>query len=124
MSIDASFVYLDIRLKDYLGARHHLGAAYVRAFLAQHGIRSEQYLAPPTRGIEHMADELAEGGPAFVGFTVFDRNFHLTRLLAQKVRERLPAAFIVAGGPTATFSYELLLGRCAAFDACVLHHGA
>lgn len=123
MSVDASFVYLDIRLKDYLGARHHLGAGYLRAFLARHGIESEQYLAPPTKRLDRMADELAERRPTFVGFTVFDRNFHLTRLLAQKVRERLPRALIVAGGPTATFSYELLLGRCAAFDACVLHHG-
>jgi anaerobic magnesium-protoporphyrin IX monomethyl ester cyclase len=123
MKVDASFVYLDIRLKDYMGARHHLGAAYIRAFLGQHGIRCEQYLAPPTRRLDDMADELAEHSPALVGFTVFDRNFHLTRLLAQKVRERLPRALIVAGGPTATFSYDLLLRRSPAFDACVRHHG-
>jgi|GEM_PF-1423138 len=123
MSVAAYFVYLDIRLKDYLGARYHLGAAYIRAFLAQHGIRSEQYLAPSTRHLDDIADELAGKSPAFVGFTVFDRNFHLVRLLAQKVRERLPDALIVAGGPTATFSYELLLQRCPAFDLCVLHHG-
>jgi radical SAM superfamily enzyme YgiQ (UPF0313 family) len=123
VSVTAVFVYLDIRLKDYLGARYHLGAGYLRAYLEVHGIGSQQYLAQPTRSFDAIADDIAAGRPLFVGFTVFDRNFHLVRLLAAKVRQRLPSAMIVAGGPTATFSYELLLERCAAFDACVLHHG-
>ena len=121
--MDAWFVYLDIRLKNYLGARYHLGAAYIRAFLGRHGIRCQQYLAGPTRSLDAIADDLSDSSPAFVGFTVFDRNFHVTRVLAEKVRKRLPKALIVAGGPTATFSYELLLRSSSAFDICVLHHG-
>lgn len=84
----------------------HLGTAYLRAILRRAGIPSLQYLPARNPALAGFADALRELRPRAVGFTVYESNLGLTRSMARAVRETLPGAAILVGGPNATFSPE------------------
>lgn len=82
----------------------HLGAAYLRAILRGAGIGAFQYLPPHMPSLPEFAAMLREKRPAVVGFTVYETNLYLSRILARVVRTALPEAVVLVGGPNATFS--------------------
>ena len=100
------------------GFDYHLGTGYLRAYLAAHEVESAQFLGDANKPVaDVVADILALGGE-MVGFSCYDANYHIVRLLAEEVRRQAPAVPIVVGGPSATFSDLLMLSDCAAFDIC------
>lgn len=82
----------------------HLGAAYLRAVLREAGIGACQYLPPAPPTLPDFAATLRAQRPAIVGFTVYETNLYLSRILARIVREVLPQTVVLVGGPNATFS--------------------
>jgi radical SAM superfamily enzyme YgiQ (UPF0313 family) len=96
----------------------HLGTAYLRAILRRAGIPSLQYLPASNPALAGFADALRELRPRAVGFTVYESNLGLTRSMARAVRETLPGASILVGGPNATFSPEETLDLVEA-DVCL-----
>lgn len=96
----------------------HLGTAFLRTMLHRAGIPSKQYLPPRNPGLNGFAAELREMRPAVVGFTVYETNLVLTRTLVRVVRETLPEAVVLVGGPNATFSPEETLELLGA-DGCL-----
>ena len=102
---------------------HHLGVAYVQAHLKTHGVPSCQVV--PVAGLtpRECATQLVGTGAGVIGFTCFDNNFYLVRLLAALVKAQEPDTTVIAGGPTATFSDELLLNHCLDVDLCVRYEG-
>ncbi|BDU73585.1 B12-binding domain-containing radical SAM protein [Mesoterricola silvestris] len=84
----------------------HLGAAYLRAVLRGAGIGAGQYLPPAPPTLPDFATLLRAQRPAIVGFTVYETNLYLSRILARIVREVLPETAVLVGGPNATFSPE------------------
>jgi radical SAM superfamily enzyme YgiQ (UPF0313 family) len=98
--------------------REHLGAAFLRAILWQAGFCSRAYLPPSTPSLAGFAAELRESRPVLLGFTVYETNLLATRALIRTARQALPGAFILAGGPNATFSPLETLHWTGA-DACL-----
>ncbi len=96
----------------------HLGTAFLRTMLHRSGIPSRQYIPPRNPGLNGFAADLKAMKPAVVGFTVYETNLVLTRALVRVVRETLPEAVVLVGGPNATFSPEETLELLGA-DGCL-----
>jgi radical SAM protein with 4Fe4S-binding SPASM domain len=100
------------------GFDYHLGAGYIRAFLLARGIRTAQYVSGGNLTLAQHAQRILNYGPRMLGFSCYDNNYLINKFLASAVR-RLDAKIpIVFGGPSATFSSEILLEDCAAIDIC------
>lgn len=96
----------------------HLGTAFLRTMLAREGIPSAQYLPRRNVPLPAFARFLSEHRPAVVGLTAYESNLRGCRAMARAVRERLPEALVIVGGPNATFSPEETLELVGA-DACL-----
>lgn len=103
---------------DLPGFSEHLGTAFLRAVLRKAGIGAFQYLPQDMPSLPEFARWLRSERPAVVGFTVYEANLYLSRILAGAVRETLPEAVILVGGPNATFSPGETLELMGA-DACL-----
>lgn len=121
MSNNPAFVFvfpsvLNGRVFD--GFDYHLGTGYLRAYLAAHGVDSAQFLGDANKPVSDVVADILAGGGDMVGFSCYDANYHIVRLLAEEVRRQASGLPIVVGGPSATFSDLLILSDCAAFDIC------
>lgn len=107
----------------YEGCDYHLGAGYIRAYLALHGIASTQYVDDGHLTVGETAAAIVAFQPQIVGFSVYDANYYYMRLLAEEIKNLAPDVTIVCGGPSATFSAELILGDSKAVDVVVEGYG-
>lgn len=98
----------------------HLGVGYLRAALAESGLRSVQYLNPRPGTLAEVARDLVALRPGILGLTVYDANAPLCLALARCVKRENPGIKVVWGGPTVTFGARELLARHDAIDLCVL----
>lgn len=98
----------------------HLGVAYLRAALAQHGIATAQYRNANPGTIDAVAADIIRQQSPIVGFTVYDTNARLSIALAASIERQRPEVRIVFGGPTSTFSARGLMERHGSIDACVM----
>jgi anaerobic magnesium-protoporphyrin IX monomethyl ester cyclase len=102
---------------------HHLGAAYIQAYLAEHGFSSKQVASAPGSTLIDCVNELVATDAKIVGFTCYDDNYFLVHTLASLIKRKKPETVVIAGGPTATFSDDLLLSHTPAIDLCVRFEG-
>jgi anaerobic magnesium-protoporphyrin IX monomethyl ester cyclase len=102
---------------------HHLGVAYIQAYLAKHGFTSKQ--VTPTLGstLSDCVEQLIATDAKIIGFTCYDSNYFLVRTIASIIKARKPKTIVIAGGPTATFSDDLLLNNAPDIDLCVRFEG-
>jgi radical SAM superfamily enzyme YgiQ (UPF0313 family) len=101
----------------------HLGVAYIQAALAAHGISSKQVVPPMGSTLAECVNHILAVKAPLVGFTCFDGNYHLIRTLASFLKKQRPETLIIAGGPSATFSDELILNKTPDIDVCVRYEG-
>ncbi len=101
----------------------HLGVAYIQAALTAHGISSQQIVPPARSTLAECVDHILAVKSPLVGFTCFDGNYHLVRTLASFLKQQRPETVIIAGGPSATFSDELILNKTRDIDVCVRYEG-
>jgi len=101
----------------------HLGAAYIQAYLKERSIFSFQftYKTPITLG--EIADKVLEHNPKVVGFTCYDVNYYFVKLISRELKKRDKNITIILGGPSATFSDELILKDEPSIDICVRGEG-
>src|SRR5471030_1687822 len=100
----------------YEGCDYHLGAAYIRAYLAEKGFASEQYIDSGSETPAEVAKRLVAKGSDVIGFSVYDANYYYVKILANAIKRASKSIKIICGGPTATFSDNLILEDCAAVD--------
>ena len=100
------------------GFDYHLGTGYLRAYLAAHDVESVQFLGDAKKPVADVAAEILSLEAALVGFSCYDANYHIVRLLAEEVRRQAPHIPIILGGPSATFSDTKILHDCLAIDIC------
>lgn len=96
----------------------HLGTAFLRAVLLRAEMRSAQYLPRRNPSLSGFASYLSEHRPAVIGITAYESNLRASRALVRTVREALPGAVVVVGGPNATFSPDETLELLGA-DLCL-----
>ncbi len=102
---------------------HHLGVAYIQAYLAKHGITSRQVTPALGSTLIDCAEQLIATDAKVIGFTSYDSNYFLVRIIASLIKHRKPEIVVIAGGPTATFSDNLLLTYAHDIDFCVRFEG-
>ncbi len=96
----------------------HLGTGFLRTILARAGIPAQQYLPAGEVSLAGFAGFLRDRRPAAVGFTAYESNLRACRAMAGVVRQALPEAVVMVGGPNATFSPEETLDLLGA-DLCL-----
>lgn len=118
MRYDLVLVFPDIPNGRFSSFRKHLGGGYLLAYLKERGIRGTFYCQPGTRLLSRAAEEILALGPRWVGFTCFDANFYYNRLLARQIKALAPEVEVLFGGPSATFSCDLILKNTPEIDVC------
>lgn len=108
---------------DAIMCRHHLGVAYIQAYLAKYGIASEQVIPDYGSTLDDYVEQAIETRAEIIGFTCYDYNYHLVRSISKLIKRQEPNCLIAAGGPTATFSDELILKDASEIDLCVRFEG-
>jgi len=103
--------------------KNQLGAAYIQAFLKKNKISSVQHVSNRPMTLDSIANELLKKKPKIVGFTCNDSNYFFTKLISETIKKKQPSTFIIAGGPSATFSDELILRNTPSIDLCVRGEG-
>lgn len=96
----------------------YFGAAYLRAFLGENGIPSGQYVQIKPARISETIGKLSDSGARKIGFTCYDTNYYYVKIIAEALKTADPGIEIIAGGPTATFSDQLIMADCPAIDVC------
>jgi radical SAM protein with 4Fe4S-binding SPASM domain len=117
------FIYLDCTNFIYRGAGYHLGSGYVQAYLRQKGIRTHQLVADARVRLTGIVDMILQQRPRIVGFTCYDSNYYFSKLIAQLLKKQEPQIRVLMGGPSATFSDELIMRQTQAVDACIRGEG-
>lgn len=101
----------------------HLGVAYIQAYLKKKGIESHQFVPEERIGIEECAERIIDLDPPLVGFTIYDYNYYLVKLISKNIKMKRRDLPILAGGPSATFSDILILEDNPFIDICVRGEG-
>ncbi|MDD4706333.1 MAG: radical SAM protein [Bacilli bacterium] len=104
-NLDILYVYpASGRQKDF---EPSIGIAYLQAYLKINGFTSKQYL-PTNFNIDNIIDEILSYNAKIIGFSCYDMNYYYIKLLIIKLREKNPNIPIIIGGPTATFSTNII----------------
>ena len=101
----------------------HLGSAYIIANAREHGYRVSQFVAKQPLTLDEAIDGLCKQHPSIIGVTCYDVNYYFAAMICRQIRQRRPDIVIVAGGPSATFSDQFILGRDNGIDICVRGDG-
>ncbi len=117
------FIYLDCTTFIYSGATYHLGSGYIQAYLRNRGVSARQLVADSRISLTDIVDMIIEAQPRAVGFTCYDSNYYLSKLIAQLLKKRQPGITTLMGGPSATFSDDLIMRDTQAIDVCVRGEG-
>lgn len=114
------FIYLDMSGKSI----YHLGQGYIAAYLREHHYQCELYVNDGMISISDMVDDLLEKDALCYGFCVYDTNYYLVKEITKRIRKKSKKKiYIIAGGPTATFSSEKVMSFDKNIDICIRHEG-
>ncbi len=105
------------------GALYHLGASYIQAHLKRHSIDSRQFIQPADINLKEWVQQVLAVGSRIIGFTCYDDNYYISKLLAQQLKHLHPELIIIFGGPTASFLDRLIMRDSPAIDICVRGEG-
>jgi tRNA A37 methylthiotransferase MiaB len=101
---------------DFFG--YSLATGYIRAYLAEHDIYSEQYIQHEPGTVQQTAKEIVELGAGIVGFSCIDISLYFCVILARAIKAAKPDTTIVFGGPTVTLADELIMKKYRCVDIC------
>ncbi len=102
---------------------YHSGASYILAYLKERGIRGLHFIQKEPIDLETLAKKILQQETGIIGFTCFDTNYHFIKLISQRLKKYRPELIVILGGPTATFSSELIMQDNPAIDICVRGEG-
>lgn len=102
---------------------YHLGTGYILAYLKDKGIHATQFIHKEPIGLDELTEKILKQRPKIVGLTCYDTNYYFVKLISQLLKKKDPRLIIIIGGPTATFSDELIMHDNPAIDTCVRGDG-
>ncbi|MBL7197517.1 MAG: B12-binding domain-containing radical SAM protein [Candidatus Omnitrophica bacterium] len=102
---------------------YHLGTGYILAYLKKKGIHAKQFIHRGPIDLYTLTEKIMKQKPKIVGFTCYDTNYYYVKLISQLLKKKNSKLTIMAGGPTATFSSELIMRDSSAIDICVRGEG-
>ncbi len=126
-SFKVTLVNAHIKSDDYLfnNPTEHLGLGYIASYLLNEGFTTDIIDGYALNlGVDDIVEEICINPPSImVGITCEFNTFLSARLIASKIRSRLPELSIVLGGEHATFAAEEILTSCDCFDCVVRGEG-
>jgi anaerobic magnesium-protoporphyrin IX monomethyl ester cyclase len=125
-TLDVAFMFppgMEFRPFKLRSFENHLGVAYIQAYLAKHGFSSKQVIPPLGSTLSDCVEQLIATNAKIIGFTCYDTNYFLVRTIASFIKRKKPETIVIAGGPTPTFSDDLLLNNAPDIDLCVRFEG-
>jgi len=99
------------------------GAAYIIAYLGEKGFNAAALESPEPMDVRLCVNRLLAMKPKTVGFTVYQANYGMCRLIAGGLKEIDPAVIILFGGPTPTVQARTVLEQNPCVDICVVNEG-
>ncbi|MDP2939180.1 MAG: radical SAM protein [Candidatus Omnitrophota bacterium] len=119
------FLFPGFKEEDFLDfiLTYHLGVGYILAYLKNKGIVAKQFIHKEPIGLYDLTKIILRQKSRIVGFTCYDTNYYLVKLITQLLKKEDPGLNILVGGPTATFSDELIMRDNPAIDICVRGEG-
>ena len=102
---------------------YHLGAAYILAYLKKMDICAKQFIQREPVDLPALVEKIIDQKPKIVGFTCYETNYYFIKLISQALKKKNSSLIFIAGGPTATFSDELVMQDNPAIDICVRGEG-
>ncbi len=103
--------------------KHHLGSAYIIAYLKKHGFTVEQFISDDSSNVKEFVRKIKEYKPQIVGFTVYDTNFMQCALLSNGIKAFNSEIIIMFGGPTPSVQSKEILETVWSVDICIRHEG-
>lgn len=100
-----------------------LGAAYIIAYLREKGFNAAALESAEPITVGQCVNRLLAMKPKIVGFTVYQANYGICRLIARGLKQMDPTIIIVFGGPTPTVQGQTVLEQNPAVDICVVNEG-
>lgn len=101
---------------------HSLGVSYIQAYLLEKGIDSLQ-VAQKDFSVYALVDDALKYNSRIIGISCYDTTYYVVKIISQLLKKKKPGIKIVIGGPTATFSDELIMNDCPQIDFCVRGEG-
>jgi radical SAM superfamily enzyme YgiQ (UPF0313 family) len=101
----------------------YLGSASIIAFLKSKRIRAEQFHSDPHDTLQRTIDRMLASGARVVGFTCYNSNYQLTKIVCRELKKRAPRIHLLAGGPTAMYSDAIILHNIPEISICVRGDG-
>jgi radical SAM superfamily enzyme YgiQ (UPF0313 family) len=124
---DPSMVFVfpqyDDSKQNYIGTAHHLGTAYIRAYLAEKGFETAQFLSPPFLTLDQVVKQILAYRSPIVGFTCYDKSYYISKVISREIKKKNPDIKIVYGGPTSSSADRLIMEDNPDIDICVRHEG-
>ena len=118
-SVDILYLYPPSgRQKEFEKA---LGLAYIEAYLKQYGYKSVQFI-PNNLNYEEIIKSIKEINPKTIGISTYDMNYYYAKLLSNRLKKELNVPIII-GGPTGTFSFNLVFKECPSVDYILRGYG-
>lgn len=103
--------------------RHHLGSAYIIAYLKKHGFEVEQFISEDSCNVTECVKKLMEYKPKVIGFTVYDTNFMQCALISKGIKGSNSDVIIIFGGPTPSVQPKEIMEMIRSVDVCVRREG-
>jgi len=100
-----------------------LGSAYTISYLLEKGFIARQFSTDEPVCVNECTAQILAKKPKIVGFTVYDRNYFLCQLIANRLKQRNPNIIILFGGPTASVQPGAILRNNHPVDICVRNEG-
>lgn len=121
--LDFLTVFPHVDFPSSLRFYYHLGVGYIHSYLAEKGIHSHSYISSSPLRLTEAVEEILSFSPRIVGFTCYDVNYYIIKLISRELKRRNKKILIAIGGPTATFSDTVIIKDNPAIDICVRGEG-
>jgi radical SAM superfamily enzyme YgiQ (UPF0313 family) len=100
---------------------YHLGSAYLISYLKANGFQAQQYIRNYPLPLEKCTKEIIAADSKIAGFTVYNSNFNISVLIAEKIKKLSPRTIVVFGGPCASVHHDFIMSNCSFVDACFIN---
>ncbi len=104
------------------GFTYNLGIGYLAAYLKDSGFSAALFLADET-DLAGCIQGILSSRPKIVGFSVLNKNYVNSLLIARSLKQAAPSTIVIFGGPTPTVNHHLILENNPDVDICVRGEG-
>ncbi len=103
---------------------YNLGQAYTVAYLRNKGYSADIYINDGLKSLDEIVEEILSLNPSCIDFYIHDDIFYLVQEMTKRIKLKSEKKiYIIANGPTATFSSEKVLKYDSNIDLCIRNDG-